>query len=149
MIKVSKFQKQIFLFSFEPKKEQDYFFYLTHFRSLGQKSKNLFRFWFKWEQENLLLKFTDLYWQSSSGGSNIFVLFMKNWKVVISSFIAVFRPLCNAVMHLSTKPFTLLGFWDKKHIFLIAAAYKVCMEVLYFVYFLINWKIDIGFVQKK
>ena len=26
-IKVSKFQKQIFLFSFEPKMEQDYFFY--------------------------------------------------------------------------------------------------------------------------
>ena len=93
-LKVSKFQKQIFLFSFEPKNEwiyfwnstlaskmsqikkwrhfiiliseyliqlRDYFFYLTHLRSLGQKKKS-FSFWFKWEQENLLLKFTDLYY---------------------------------------------------------------------------------------
>ena len=86
-VKVSKCQKQIFLFSFEPKNEQIFFFnsalaskmsqiikwrhfivliqgyliqlrhlffHLTHF---GIKS---FGFWFKWGQENLLLKFTDL-----------------------------------------------------------------------------------------
>ena len=74
-LKVSKFQKQIFLFSFEPKNDQNYFlnsalaskmsqikkmkahyyinkgyliqwrhqfFYLTHFKTLGQKSKNNF-----------------------------------------------------------------------------------------------------------
>ena len=73
---MSRFQKQIFLFLFEPKNEENYFlnsalvskmfqikqnegtllyqlggiqgiiYYLTHFRSLGQKSKNnLVRFW--------------------------------------------------------------------------------------------------------
>ena len=50
-VKVSKLQKHIFLFSFEPKTERNYFlnsalgskfFYLTHFRSLRQKSKNNF-----------------------------------------------------------------------------------------------------------
>ena len=36
-------------------------FLFDHFRSLGQKSKNNFVwFWFKWEQDNLLLKFADL-----------------------------------------------------------------------------------------
>ena len=92
ILNVSKFQNQIFLFSFEPKNQRNYFlisvltskdglnqkkmkaryyidygafkkigtylwvFYLTYFRSLGF----LFDFWFKSEQENLLLKFTDL-----------------------------------------------------------------------------------------
>ena len=39
-----------------------YFFDLTSFKRLGQKSKVVsFGFWFKWEQENLLSKLTDLY----------------------------------------------------------------------------------------
>ena len=40
---------------------------MTYFRSLGQKSKNnLFIFLFKWEQENLLSKLSDLYNDTSS-----------------------------------------------------------------------------------
>ena len=79
--KVSKFQKEMFLFSFARKmneiiflaskmgwikkiKELYYiikrplFFDLTNLRSLRQKYKNILGG--KWEQENFFLKFTDL-----------------------------------------------------------------------------------------
>ena len=84
-VKVSKFQKPIFLFPFPFRNKRNYFlisaqaskvglikkwrsFYINWWvffkieTSWGQKSKNNFvRFWKKREQENLLLKFTDLY----------------------------------------------------------------------------------------
>ena len=63
-LKVSNFQKQIFLFLFEPKKWTKLFFDFCPKDIELIKSKNegkiSFIVWFKWEQENFLLKFTDL-----------------------------------------------------------------------------------------
>ena len=94
-LKVCKFRKQIFLFSYVPKNKRNHFlisarndlkevkskskgtfyvkcpliniikslhFYVsTHFRSQGRNQKIIsFVLWINWEQENLLLKFTDL-----------------------------------------------------------------------------------------
>ena len=55
-LKVSKFRKQIDFFSFEPKTERN----ISALR-IDPKGRNIsFGFWFKWEQDNLLSKFTDL-----------------------------------------------------------------------------------------
>ena len=63
-LKVSNFQKQIFLFLFEPKKRTKLFFDFCPKDIELIKSKNegkiSFIVWFKWEQENFLLKLTDL-----------------------------------------------------------------------------------------
>ena len=61
------------------------FFDLTHFRGQG-RNIILFVFWFKWEQENLLLKFTDL--QSVPANStqkqSCRVALEKNWLTTLN-----------------------------------------------------------------
>ena len=60
-LKVSKFVKQIFLFSFEPKNDLNHSLISALASKNGLNKKIIsFVFWFKWEQENLLYKFTDL-----------------------------------------------------------------------------------------
>ena len=66
---------------------------MTHFRGLGRIQKIIsFGFWFKWEQENLPLKFTDLYELRLKGFSVLFILLsVSPCNFLILSFSFVFQ----------------------------------------------------------